>query len=150
MTDQQNRQDEKEKRAEMQETDPNDIPYGEWVSGEELAKMMENLGITRADLKPLVISFDDEVISWLERFHSRMREEPLRESLARSGLDGDKVAAHFQKRAAYFMTKNRGVEFKSATDVTGRAVYEHPVTVNFADFCLDLFFDALEFAYSEH
>ena len=112
---------------------------------------MKQLVITRDDLRPLVFSFDDEVMSWLERFGGRMREKSLRESLARSGLDGDKIAAYFYERVVNFLTKYRRVELKSSTDVAGRAVYEYPMTVNFAGFCLALFVDTLEFAYlGEH
>ena len=80
-----------------------------------------------------------------------MREKSLRESLTRSGLDGDKIAAHFYERVVNFLTKNRRGELKSSTDVAGRAVYEHPMTINFAGFCLGLFVDTLEFSYfGEH
>ena len=51
----------------------NGIPMNKMEGGKELEKLMEDLGITRNDLKPAMILPNDEVVDWLKRFGGRLK-----------------------------------------------------------------------------
>lgn len=124
------------------------IPYGEMVGGEKLEKMMEALGITRDDLKPVVVLSNDEMVAWIKEFGGRLKA--LGESLSERGLDDGQLVAKFYERAEHIITQRLSSKFEDATDVTsdGGAVYEHSMGLDYASLCLDLTIDALEFAYT--
>ena len=124
-----------------------EIPMGKMVGGEELEKLMGDLGITWDDLKPVVVLPNDEVVDWIKGFGGRLKA--LGESLSDRGLDDGQLVAKFYERAEHIVTQHLSSQWEDATDVTGGggAVYEHSLVLDYANLCCDLVIDALEFAY---
>ena len=77
----------KEAEVQKHKTEEYVLPMNRWVSGEELRKMMDHLGITREDLRPLseIISFDNKVRLGVEGFSSRVRKQTLRKLFPSAG-----------------------------------------------------------------
>ena len=80
--------------------------------------------------KPVVFSVYDEVVAWIERFVRGI--ESIGDSSVGRNTDGIELAKFFQQRIPELLVKCRVVELKEATDVAGRAVYEHASVVSFA------------------
>lgn len=125
-----------------------EIPYGQMVGGQELERLMGHLGITRDDLKPVVVLPNDEMVAWVKEFGRRLKV--LGESLADRGLDDGQLVAKFYERAEHIITERISGEWKDAADVTGGggAVYEHFLVMDYASLCIDLTVYALEFAHA--
>lgn len=107
---------------------------------------MDHLGITRADLKPLAVSIDYEMVDRLKRFSARF--EASRKLSSCRGLESDEVRFKLREQGRKLLTKHGVPKLEEATDVTGGAIYKYTLaSIDFASPSIDLLFDALGVLY---